>query len=409
MSFRIRLLLLSALTISAVLISPAAHAVTSADYYKAGLQLYGAKNYAMAAKYFGAAITLDPNNLAAYQGRANCEYALGDKPSALADYQKVESVQPNPQLQQFISMLQAQVAAPPPMPNVSAAAPRQKRDITFTAQYDVRFYFGASTMSLDDFKNNASTYVALGQYAQDQGFSPTYTGNVPDGFAAQLGVEVSKRFNPDFEGGLFFTFLPVGTASDNIAVPITGNPSVSMQDSYGISAELFGLQGRYTFMHGDFRPFVTAGLMAVPMQIAYSVNDIFIDPSLNYEKDTISGNFAAMGFGGQIQAGLDWDLGDGFVISPSLGFQFASANDFQATISNSSSSAQGSNVTLDVVQTDFGPAIEPVANGAVMREVYSKSQFNPPFANVGTAANNPTPMTVDLSGAQAILQASYNF
>src|SRR5208283_3564595 len=103
-------------------------------------------------------------------------------------------------------------------------------------------------------------------------------------------------------------------------------------------------------MRGDFRPYASVGLMLVPMEIAFNATDIFLDPSLAYMKETISGNFAAMGFGGQVQAGLDWDLGDGFALSPSVGFQFASASSFQATVSNGSTgtSSQGQAMTLDM-------------------------------------------------------------
>ncbi len=68
------------ITLSAVgcfFLSSNAEAYTSADYYNAGLQLYNAKNYQQAAQYFGAAISLDPNNAAALQGQANSYYALG--------------------------------------------------------------------------------------------------------------------------------------------------------------------------------------------------------------------------------------------------------------------------------------------------------------------------------------------
>jgi hypothetical protein len=414
MQLRTRILFLLLISFFAFLIPPAVQAATSADYYKAGLQLYNARNYSMAIKYFGAAISLDPNNLAAYQGRANCEYALGDKQAALADYQKVQSVQPNPQLAQFIQMIQAQLNAPPPLPILTAAVPAQKRDVTFFKKYDVRITLGASMMSLTDFKNNANQFVTLGTFVQNDGFTPTFTGSVPDGFAPQLGIEVSQRFTPDWEGGVFFTFIPVGTVTDNISVP---NPeslptTISMQDSYNINAELIGLQGRYTFMHGDFRPYASVGLMLVPMQIAFNCTDNFLNTSdTAVSQLTMNGNFMAMGFGGQIQAGLDWDLGEGFALSPSVGFQFASASSFQATVSSGSTgtTSQGQTMTLDLVPTDFGPAIVPVANGNVERVVYGKASIPNPNLYPGDPAPSSTPMTVDLSGLKAVLQVSYSF
>ena len=406
MKFRYRLGLCLVLTLFVLGMSSTAQAATSADYYRAGLQLYNARNYSQAVLYFGAAISLDPNNMSAYQGRANCEYALGNKQAALADYQKVQSVQPNPQLAQFILALQAQLTAPPPLPVTAAVAvaPAIKRDITFKSKFDVRVTLGASMMTLTDFKNNASDLYAEGQYFQGQGNSTSYTGNVPDGILPQFGVEVSQRFTPDFEGGLFFNYLPVGTTTNDFEIP-AGVP-VTQKDSYNISAFAVGAQGRYTFSHGDFRPFFAAGVMGVPMQIAFSSTDYYVNSTFHYETDTTNGTFTAVGIGGMAELGLDWDLGDGFVVSPSVGYQFASASNFQAAVQSSSGSAsQGQTVTLNVVQTDFGSAIEPVSNGKLMRVMYQKNAVLFP----GDNAPSNSPMQVDLSGLKAVLQVGYNF
>ncbi len=90
----------------------------------AGLQLYNAKNYPQAARHFGAAISLDPNNVAALRGQANSYYALGQYQQALDDYQKVQALQPSPQLASMIQALQAKVGAGAPAPqSASPGAP----------------------------------------------------------------------------------------------------------------------------------------------------------------------------------------------------------------------------------------------------------------------------------------------
>lgn len=415
MKIRNRLLRLLVLTILACLISPALQAATAADYYQAALQLYNAKNYSLAVQYFGAAISLDPNNMAAYQGRANCEYSLGNKEAALADYQKVYAAQPTPQLLQFIQALQAQVGAPPPIP-AQALKPAAPKDLTYSDTYDVRLTFGASTLTLGDFKNNANSIETMGKYFQSLGYNPSMTGSVPDGFAPMVEIEWSKRFGPELELGASFTFVPVGTATDNFQLagysglrPVT----VSQQDSSNITAYLIGFHLRYTLGHGDFRPFIAGGPLLGAVQIAYSVNDSYLDESGNpLPPYTINGTFASLGIGGQVQVGLDWDLGNGFVVSPLVGGQFVSADNFQATMSNTSSSSSasgsgsgsGQTVTLNVVNTDFGPMIEPISNGEVVRGIYSKQGFS-----YGQTAPSSTPLTVDLSGIKANLQVSYNF
>jgi len=264
-------------------------------------------------------------------------------------------------------------------------------------------------LSLKDFQNNANELVALGKYYQSLDYTPSYSGSVPDGFAPMLGIEVSQRFTPDVELGVLFNYVPVGTVTNDFQLP---NPdglpvTLALQDSYNINAFMAGLQARYTLMHGDFRPFVSGGLVVVGMQMNFSSNDTYINSSTDLVNETLSGSFSALGFGGLAQVGVDWDLGEGFAVSPSVGYQFASASDFQATVNSSSSgvASQGQTVTLDVVRTDFGSAIEPVTNGNVMRVVYQKS--GPIYP--GSAAPNSTPMTVDLSGLRGILQISYNF
>jgi tetratricopeptide (TPR) repeat protein len=99
-----------------------AHAYTSKDYCNAGLKLYSAKDYGKAAKYFSAALNLDPNNTTALQGRANCYYATGQYQLALPDYQRVQALTPSDQLAQFIIKVQEKAgaspaSAPPPPSN----------------------------------------------------------------------------------------------------------------------------------------------------------------------------------------------------------------------------------------------------------------------------------------------------
>jgi len=84
---------------------------TSADQYvAAGQQLLNQHNYTQAAQYYYAAVKLDPNNAAAYQGLGTCYYMSGRKADALTFYQRALSLQPsNAQLAQFVQGLQSQL------------------------------------------------------------------------------------------------------------------------------------------------------------------------------------------------------------------------------------------------------------------------------------------------------------
>ncbi len=156
-----------------------AQAQTSDTYYQAGLKLYSGQDYARAAQYFGAAIKLDPQNAAAYQGRGNCYYAKADYADALQDYRRVQQLSPSPAINQFIDRIQAKMgtASSPDMMGGSASAGDysglfQKGKMDFQAKqysaaardfekalqknhtdYNLFYYLGLTYKVLGDLKN----------------------------------------------------------------------------------------------------------------------------------------------------------------------------------------------------------------------------------------------------------------
>ena len=92
-----------------LLLAVGVQAQTSDVYYQAGLKLYSSQDYSRALQYFGAAIKLDPQNAAAYQGRGNCYYAKADYADALQDYRQVQQLRPSPEINQFIDRIQAKM------------------------------------------------------------------------------------------------------------------------------------------------------------------------------------------------------------------------------------------------------------------------------------------------------------
>ncbi|HET9869524.1 MAG TPA: tetratricopeptide repeat protein, partial [bacterium] len=75
-----------------------------------------------AAPYFSAALQLDPNDLRALTGKANCESVLGQLDQALADYRRLQSIQPGDQpLADLIRQLEARTKKTPEAPPVSTA------------------------------------------------------------------------------------------------------------------------------------------------------------------------------------------------------------------------------------------------------------------------------------------------
>ena len=131
--------------------------------------------------------------------------------------------------------------------------------------FGVRLEPSIVMVSLADFNTNASSLYnqANLNHSSDPSFS--YNGEVPTG-APAIGIEPVLKIGTNLEVGLPLSYLPIGTVSD----ASQDNNSVTMTDSYNISAFSVGLNLRYFFLQGDWKPFVSAGGLIVPISIAYS-------------------------------------------------------------------------------------------------------------------------------------------
>ncbi len=384
-----------------------AWANTSLDAYNSGVQLYQQGKYDQAIASLKEAVRLDPQSWQAYQILAFSYNQVGDQADAISAVQSSLGIHPNnPDLRKWA----AQLGYRPPPTYLSGITPPPIKDITYFKMYDIRINFGTSLITLGDFKNNKSYYQSLSQFFSSQGESGgTYNGNVPGLILPQVDLEASIRLTPELEGGLFFSYLPVSTVTNNfqvLAAYYDGSAiavTLRSQDAYSINAMEVGLQGRYTLAHGNFRPFVSGGVGVVPMWINYGVNDVyFLDAGSGLENEKLNETFGTLGFGGQVQVGFDWDLGQGFALSPSVGYQFVFASNFQVT-------SGGQRTALDVVQTNLGAAIEPIENGNLERVLYDQ-EYPAYYPGIpGTPAPNSTPLNVDLSGFKGGIQFSYNF
>ena len=125
-------------------------AATAADYLAAGNQLYGAKNYDQAIRYYQAVLQLEPNSAAAFQGLGTCYYQQEDRSKALEAFKQAARLDPqNTRLLSFVQNLETQANAlpvAPPQPLAKPAA-RSKEQWFLTggsafAQEDVALGFG---------------------------------------------------------------------------------------------------------------------------------------------------------------------------------------------------------------------------------------------------------------------------
>jgi tetratricopeptide (TPR) repeat protein len=161
----------------AALLGSRAYGSAATEYDNAGLQLYNSHVYDQAQEYYELALQSDPQDPAALMGSGNCHYALGQYADALADYRKLQALQPgNTQLSAFVQSLQARMgAAPAATPTLlqqgvalynqkqfAASIPYFQQCIQMNPkEADAYQYLGLAQVQCGHFKEGA---VALDQY-----------------------------------------------------------------------------------------------------------------------------------------------------------------------------------------------------------------------------------------------------
>jgi hypothetical protein len=326
-----RKFLSSLLFLSAFLSASFLSAFTSNDYTNAGLQVYAKKDYALAIRYFSAALGMNPSDARALQSRANCYYFLGKYEEALGDYEKVLAANPSGPVSQFVQALRAKTAQT--VPSLGAAAPitqPQAGSEAVKAQapqkpagLGFRLEPAYCLVTLNDFTADAGT--GLLDAAQIQGSNPTYkfSESVPTGFV-NVGMEPVVHIGSSFELGLPFCIMPVG----NVTSSSSDNNGFNNSIAYSISAFSFGLNARLLLGSGPFRAFVSGGGLMAPIGISYTnILNTTGNPTLSG-----SGDFSGSAVGAQGQLGLDIHVGEPFVVSLFGGYQSASANSFKGTV-----------------------------------------------------------------------------
>lgn len=229
---------------------------TSAQYLNAANQFYSSKDYVKATQYYRAAVQVDPNNAAAYQGLGNCQYAQGQKADALASYDKSLALNPNnPSLVSFDQSLRAQLGSAPPLPAQPAVSS------------------GSSGIAQDVIASPSNSYTAPG--AQEP--APNDPNNPAESNSWTAGHS-NERNNVDiFLGPVFYngqTGFGLGSTYNfpvdkNFEIGIGSNLyffSSSTTDQYGYTAtdiQFFTeglLLGKYFFgKKKDIRPFAFGG------------------------------------------------------------------------------------------------------------------------------------------------------
>jgi len=388
--------------------------------FKQGVKSYKAGDYQKASKFFTTDLERNPNHISALRDRANCYYYLNRLTDCLADYQKAQSLQSSPAVTQFIQSLRntlasqgitvastsaSDVVTPSATPSVSSPnnmtplaasstsdntaslvspeVPSQDYGASSTTSsgeegkpnsgFGVRAYTQCVLLNLADFITGISTSAANAQQALQTDSTTTFSANYPaNGFNVVL--EPTYRLDSHFEIG-----LPLSAFYSNSVSIIEYSQSQGPNDeTFAISAFAAGLNARYLLESGDLIFEFAGGPLIEPMSLQYTgVNT----------QGTVTGSTSAIGFGGQVQAGVDWHIAKGFSIGPLVGYQVVSANSFHGTISGVGGSTTG---TWTMVPTSLGEAISFLPDGR-------------------TAPTGSRPLVVDLSGFTFGLQAAVDF
>ena len=315
-------------------LTTAACAYTAADYTNAGLQFYAAKNYVQAVPYFTAALGMDPSDKRALQGRANSYYFSGKYQEALADYEKLLAVNPSGPVSQFVQALSAKMGSAAPAaaagvslsgPGSSGGAPAGVSSPQKPAGLGFRLVPALGLINLKEFTADSETGKKDAAVIQQSDSSYQYNSTQPTDYV-MVGAEPVMQVGSSFEIGLPFTIMPVGTVSSTATDAAGDNYSAS----YALNAFSVGLTGRLLFGQGPVRIFVAAGGLLAPVGINYT-NLV----SVGNSTITGTGNFSQTAFGGQGQLGLDFHVGEPFVVSVFGGYQALTAEGFKGSITTS--------------------------------------------------------------------------
>ncbi len=374
--------------ILALLIPAGVLAYTAADYTNAGLQFYAARNYAQAVLYFSAALGMNPSDNRALQGRANSYYFLGKNQEALNDYEKLLMASPSAPLSQFAQALRSKIASQAQVPG-AASVPVSANGAALLAPQKpaglgLRLETSYGTLNFADFIADSETGKKDASQIQQSDPSFQYDSTVPSGYV-MVGVEPVAQVGSNLEIGLPFQIMPAGT----FTVSSQDNSGYSDSTAFSINAFSVGLTGRLLFGQGPVRIFAAAGGLLAPVGINYSDFLNIQTPSpVNYSQ---TGSFSQMAFGGQGQLGLDFHVGDPFVVSLAGGYTALSASGFKGSVTTSG------NVPTATDQGRLGVYDSP--NGKKI--IFLKDGDPEPL--------NFRPLVVDLSGLLAGIHLSVFF
>jgi len=294
------------------------------------MALFKKKLYSASIPLFHQAIKQNPNDFKAFYFLGSAQLLTKDKRNAIVSLTISCQKRPNAKLSAYVKRLRDSLTDEEQLwvdAQVQAFMTGKKADVADLANYPelgFRLESAMVFMNLADFIADAQSGAAFGNVAETYEPGYRFVGTVPTSFPS-FNVEPVLKLASHFELGLPVGYTPIGTISETVQSVLYGNSS----ESFAINAFSIGLNARYLAGEGDLQAFLAGGPLVVP--ISMSVNCSNYNGGLG----SGTGSFSDVAVGGQAQVGLDWHLGEHFLVTPSIGYQWVVANNFTGTLAGS--------------------------------------------------------------------------
>ncbi len=321
-----------------------------------GFGFYQQKQYESALPYFQQAIQQNPTDWKGFYYLGMSQYALGDKKNGVLNLTLANQKQPNDSLKSYLDQLMVQLS-----PEDQKSIDHQVKASPVTdlqtlsgqaALFGMRFHSQIVLNNFSDYLAETNTEAALVKANQSVDPTLNYNASAPTlGFSYTL--EPVMEITPNVELGFEFGLLSIGQFQETI-----DNGDHSAYSSLTIDNRVFsfGLNGRYFFLQGPFRPFVGLGMALYTVDLNYNLNNGTGSSATNLNAD-----FSNLIFGGQVQAGMDCQLGGGLVLTPEFGYRLAQGNNFRGAFQGNGSQygtiPPGTPGQLDVYNSPYGPQL----------------------------------------------------
>src|SRR5665213_317359 len=287
-----------------------------------GIALYKSQQYQAAIPYFQQAIQQNPNDYVSYYWMGADYNKMGDKRNAVVYFTLMDRLKPNPAVKAYAQKSFTLLNSSDQLwVNDQLAGGQSTVSPARAESGKIGFRLESSIVLINwaDFNVQGVAGNAFFSQLLNVDSHLSYVAEVPAGYA-NLGIEPVLQLSSDLEIGLSLAYGPIGSYTETLTSTVFGNESTYQT----FTVFSLGLNARYFLTPGSFRVFVAGGPLGGSM--GEGVGD-------NTPGNTYTASLGSSGFGGQLQLGLDWHLGNDAVITPMVGYQVLGMSSLTGTTS----------------------------------------------------------------------------